>query len=214
MNHRTSLSIHGFFTATLFLILWAVTGCQTPSSPGDFPAAPGAPAAKGSEATKLHEGDVVRIAFPGTPSLNAAAHQIRPDGTIQLPLIGEVKVIGMTPAELEADLVKRYASQLVSKEVTVTVESSSFAVYVTGSVLHPGKISSNRQLSALDAIMEAGGFDDTRANKKAVKIIRHEGTKTTNYTVNLKKELEGTAGATFYLQPLDTVYVPERFRWF
>ena len=45
----------------------------------------------------------------------------------------------MTPAELEKDLINRYSSQLLSKEVRVAVESSSFVVYVTGAVLRPGR---------------------------------------------------------------------------
>jgi len=84
--------------------------------------------------------------------------------------------VGFKPSELEKELVKLYSSQLVSKEVSVAVESSSFAVYVTGSVLRPGKIVSDRPISVLEAIMEAGGFAGTMANMKAVVVIRKEET--------------------------------------
>ena len=84
-----------------------------------------------------------------------------------------------------------YAPQLTSKEVTVEVQSSSFPVYVTGAVLRPGKISSDHPITALEAIMEAGGFDYTKANLKNVEVIRQEGNQTKNYILNLKRVMEG-----------------------
>jgi len=107
---------------------------------------------------------------------------------------------------------KRYAPQLVSKEVTVTVVSSPFAAFVTGSVLRPGKITSDHPITVLEAIMEAGGFDYAKANLKAVSIIRQNTDgKTQNFTVNLKLVLEGKQSEPFFLHPSDIVYVPERF---
>jgi len=62
--------------------------------------------------------------------------------------------------------------------------------------------------------MEAGGFDYTKANLKAVRVIRHEGDRVENYTLNLKLVLEGKESKPFYLQPSDIVFVPERFSVF
>jgi protein involved in polysaccharide export with SLBB domain len=85
---------------------------------------------------------------------------------------------------------------------------------VTGAVLRPGKVTSDHPLSALEAIMEAGGPDYTKANLKAVTVIRHEDGKTQNYTLNLRNVLKGQSAEPFYLKPSDIVYVPERFTWF
>lgn len=126
-----------------------------------------------------------------------------------------MKVTGFKPADLERELVRLYSPQLQSKEVNVTVVSSTFAVFVTGAVLHPGKILSDRPISALEAIMEAGGFDNAKANIKAVVVIRQGADgKTTNYTLNLKLVLEGKDNEPFYLKPSDIVVVPERFSMF
>ena len=57
---------------------------------------------------------------------------------ISMPLVGEVKAGGKTPKELEKDLTDLYSTQLLSKEVTVEMQSSQFPVYVTGSVLRAG----------------------------------------------------------------------------
>jgi polysaccharide biosynthesis/export protein len=191
-----------------FAVLTALTSCQT-----DQVVAPVEPAANHSEAISLREGDVVKIAFPGAPSLDTT-QQIRRDGKITLSPVGELAVVGMTPAELEKEVLKLYSAQLVSKEVVVTVVSSSFPVFVTGAVIKPGKILSDHPITALEAIMEAGGFDYTKANLKAVVVVRNEEGHVRNYTLNLKLALQGKQSEPFYLKASDIIYVPEKFNWF
>ena len=161
----------------------------------------------------LREGDTLKIAFPGSPNLNSV-QQIRTDGKITLPLIGEVVAAELTPDELQKKLMDLYAPQLSSKEVIVEVQSSSFPVYITGAVLHPGKISSDHPITALEAIMEAGGPDYTKANLKNVEVIRQEGNQTRHYQLNLKQVMEGKSREPFYMKPSDIIYVPEKFSWF
>ncbi len=195
--------------ATLALLL-VVTGCQSPQ----FSEMKGPDTnVIASEALVLHEGDAVRITFPGAPDLNTV-QPIRRDGKITLRLVGEFQAAGLTPGAMEKELIKLYGPQLQVKEVNVTVESSAFPVYVTGAVLRPGKIMSDRPMTALEAIMEAGGFDYTKANLKAVRVLRQENGKTEHHTLNLKRVLEGNETEQFKLKPSDIVYVPERFSWF
>ena len=87
-------------------------------------------------------------------------------------MVGEVVAAGLTPADLEKEILKLYSSQLVTKEVTVTVTSSSFPVFVTGAVIRPGKILSDHPITALEAIMEAGGFDYAKADLGHVRVVR------------------------------------------
>ena len=155
----------------------------------------------------------MKISFPSAPNLDTT-QQIRRDGRITLSLVGEVTAVGLTPAELEKQIVELYVSQLTSKEVSVTVLSSSIPVFVSGAVLRPGKIMSDHPITALEAIMEAGGFDNTKANLSAVVVIRQEEGQVKNYTLNLKRVLQGKQSVPFYLKPSDIVYVPERFSWF
>jgi hypothetical protein len=69
-------------------------------------------------------------------------------------------------------------------------------------------------MTAFEAIMEAGGFDYTKANVKAVVVIRQEGDHVRRFILDLKKVMDGKAGMPFYLKPGDTIYVPEKFTWF
>jgi polysaccharide export outer membrane protein len=193
-------------------IILTVSGCQT--SQPHFVFDEQAPnVAAHAEAITLREGDILKISFPGAPNLNTT-QQIRRDGKIVLPLVGEVIAVGLAPAELEQQLLKLYASELLSKEVTVAVESSNVPVFVTGAVIKPGKILSDRPITALEAIMEAGGFDYAKANLKAVVVVRNENGRIKNYTLNLKGVLQGTESEPFYLKPSDIVYVKEKFAWF
>jgi polysaccharide export outer membrane protein len=139
--------------------------------------------------------------------------QIRRDGNITLPLVGEFKAAGMALSQAEKELVKLYDPHLQVKEVTVAMDSSTFAVYVTGSVLRPGKITSDRPISALEAVVEAG-IDYTRANLNKVRIIRQENGRTVYHNLNLKQAIEGKPAESFDLKPSDIIFVPERFAWF
>jgi polysaccharide export outer membrane protein len=169
--------------------------------------------AKTNESLNLREGDVLKIFFPGSPTLDST-QVIRRDGKINLPLVGDVDAAGMTPVALEKKLVELYAPQLSSKQVTVQVESSSFPFYVTGMVLRPGKILADHPITALEAVMEAGGFDYAKADLKDVTVIRRENNTMKNYKLNLKAVLNGRQSDPFYLKPDDIVYVPERFNMF
>ena len=162
---------------------------------------------------RLREGDVIKIAFPGAPSLDST-QQIRRDGKITLTLGGEVSALGKTPTELEKELLKIYDAQLTVKQVVVTVNSSAYPIYVSGAVLRPGKIAAERAITVLEAIMEAGGFDAAKADLKKVRVLRQVDGKTMTYSVNLKETLEGVPTKQFFLKPSDIVHVPEKFNWF
>lgn len=161
----------------------------------------------------IREGDVLNVTFPGAANLNTK-QRVRRDGKIEMPLLGELQAAGLTPAQLEQEILKNYGSQLLSKEVTVTVDTASYDVFVTGAVVKPGKVSAVRPMTALEAIMECGGPDYTKANLKEVTVVRQENGHSKNYRLNLRDVLDGKRTETFYLKPSDIIYVREKFNWF
>jgi polysaccharide export outer membrane protein len=201
-----SQSRAAIFLALMVAALLLATGCATTQTK---------PTAEPphSEALILREGDVLKISFPGSPNLDTV-QPIRRDGKISLQLVGEMTASGLSPSDLEKKLSDAYASQLVVKAVTVTVESSSIPVFVDGAVLRPQKVVADHPISALEAIMEAGGFDYAKANLKDVQVIRYEDGREKTYPLNLKEVMEGKPGEQFFLKPYDIVHVPERFEWF
>jgi polysaccharide export outer membrane protein len=220
---------HEFRRATLVFGLlagWAaVCGCE--SQPTTFPpppaashetgastvATPTAAATDNPSAMVLRESDILRISFPGAPSLDSI-QTIRRDGKITLDMVGEIKAAGLTAPALEQQLLKAYGDQLVTKEVTVTVQTSVFVVYVTGAVLRPGKLVSDRVETPLEAVIEAG-LDPAKANLKKIVVIRENvNGQTQHFNLNLDDVIKGKTTVPFTLRSMDKIYVPEKFTWF
>ncbi len=90
-----------------------------------------------------------------------------------------------------------------------------FPVFVTGQVVHPGKVLSDHPITALEAVMEAGGFDYNTANMKEVKVVRNENGVMQHFTVNLKAVLAKARKPNLFISSRRTsCYVPERFSAF
>ena len=209
--NQTSAQRGPALTLAVMLSLTALllTGC------GTMPAPP--PSSAKMQMDKIHTeslilraGDVLKVDFPGSPNLDTT-QPIRRDGKLNLPLIGETDAAGMSPSAFQDKLVQAYATQLSTKEVTVQVQSSSFPVYVTGAVMHPGKVLSDHPMTALNAVMESGGFNYDTANMRKVNVVREENGVMQHFVINLEAYLKGTETRPFYLKPDDIVYVPERF---
>ena len=215
-----------FRQSIIALTLLTAAGCSTAYYDPDNPS-PSASSQQGAfenmdtqqsdssqpQPTILRQGDSVRITFPGEANLDET-EQIRLDGKIALPLVGDVQAAGLTPDQLQQNLVKLYAPQISASDVTVAIQTSTFPVYVTGCVQGPGRILSNQPLTALEAVMQAGGFDYSRANLRKVHVIRRQNDTSKSYVINLKAVLAGDDKNDFFLQPDDIIYVPEKFAWF
>jgi polysaccharide export outer membrane protein len=180
-------------------------GCQTPaqmtanSDTAD-------PAVSGT----LREGDVIQLTFAVSTNLNTV-QRIPLDGQISLQYVGKVQAAGKTTTELEKSLEKLYQPQLRGTEpITVTLISGAAGVYITGAVLRPGKIPLERPMTVLDAIMEAGGVDHSRAKLSGVTVLRVENGQRVAHHINVKRALDGKDPSLFYLKPFDIVYVPEK----
>lgn len=197
----------------LIPLLALMAGCQQPKPSSAEGSPPGAVWETATNPTntpgRLREGDVVKIAFEGDTNLTTIA-KIQLDGQINTPMVGDVKAVGRTVQELQADLMQRYRPLLKVNEITVTLVSSAASVYMSGAVLRPGRIPMDRPLTVLDAIMEAGGFDHTRAKPSAVTVLRIENGRQQRFELNLKRMLRGEDSIPFYLKPFDIVHVPEK----
>lgn len=157
----------------------------------------------------LQAEDQLRISFPGAPELNTDL-QIRRDGVISVPIIGEVRAAGITPRELEQLLSSKFENQLVSNEVLVVVVESSFTYYLEGEVQSPGIVRSFRQLSVLEAIIAAGGINKVTGKMKSVVVIRRKGNKYQHFELDLAAVIDGKKSGAFVLESYDIVSVPQR----
>jgi polysaccharide export outer membrane protein len=145
------------------------------------------------------------------PDLSTQA-VVRPDGTITMPLIGDLKVAGKTPTQVR-DEIKAAITQFVKAEaavVTVAVSAvNSYRFTVTGNVSNPGSFASTYYVSVADAIAMAGG--PTRfADTGGIEVIRigRDG-KTRRIPLSLDDiETRKRPEANVILVAGDTVHVP------
>lgn len=156
----------------------------------------------------LGAGDVIEFRFFYNPELNDT-QTVRPDGKITLQLVGEVSVQGRTPSEVQEELARVYTPELKRPMVAVIVRSLyERRVYVGGEVKTPGLISIPGSLTALEAIMQAGGFNPSTAKLSSVIIIRHKDGKRYGGKLDFSEVVKGKEGPSFLLEPRDIVYVP------
>lgn len=137
-------------------------------------------------------------------------YSVSSEGTISFPLIGVIKVAGMTPAGIERTLREKLADgYLRNPQVSVLVRAyRSKKISVFGQVRQPGTFAFTDGMSVIEAIAKAGGFNNM-ARKNAVTITRSSKGKKNRYTVPVEKIGRGTAN-NFYVRPGDVVFVPRR----
>ncbi|RMD66780.1 MAG: polysaccharide export protein [Planctomycetota bacterium] len=157
----------------------------------------------------LQPGDEIAVRFFYNPELDQHL-TLRPDGRFSLPLIGEVSAAGKTPEALAQELASRYEPYLRAIDVSVNVERfASQVVYVGGQVRNPGVVPLTPGMTALQAVLAAGGGVDT-AEMRQVVVLRDNGDGSAGFLMlDLKSGLRNlTAFADPPLQPKDIVFVP------
>ncbi|HXE80113.1 MAG TPA: polysaccharide biosynthesis/export family protein, partial [Vicinamibacterales bacterium] len=155
---------------------------------------------------RLGPGDKLRVEVYRDPQLSQSL-QVRPDGKITLPLVGDVQAAGLTPLELRDRLTQALREYVTNPVVTViVVEAVPPLVYVIGEVGSPGSIPMHGPMSVLQALAMAGGFRDF-ANTKKIQILRRTSKGQQRIAFNYKEALAST-GPPMMLQPGDTVIVP------
>lgn len=169
---------------------------------------------------RITRGDRISISILGEPELKVTGTRVEPVGTVNLVLIKEVNLSGLTIAEAEAKVAKAYqdGKYLRSPRVNITVEEyAPRTVIVSGKVNIQGRqdIPPNSEFTIKDLIFKAGGFTDT-ARSSAVKVTRTMPDGTQKYFIlDVESGIKGRANsnskdASFVLEPDDVVYVPEK----
>lgn len=186
----------------------------------------------------INVGDVLELRFREASELNTTV-KVRPDGRISLALVKSVMAEGLTPEQLEAELIKRYRGELTNPDLVVVVQEftsdrvyvngrlerpgikdldeadvsiKSFVprqVYVAGEVSRPGLVPYQPGLSALQAIAAAGGVPRT-AKMDNVLVLRRAATDSgTAIFVNLAADMKARATNDVLLRPFDVIIVPK-----
>ncbi len=176
------------------------------TGPAPVPA-PSAPPREGLNADyRLGAGDKLRIEVYKDPQLSQSL-QIRPDGKITMPLIGDIGAVGLTPLELRDRLATMLKDYVTNPVVTVIVqEAVASNVYVMGEVNKPGPLAMTGPMTVLQALAMAGGFKDF-ANTRDIRVLRRTATGVDTIRFNYREAVKGN-GAPVYLRSGDTIIVP------
>jgi polysaccharide biosynthesis/export protein len=193
---------------TFLLVLLASTGC--PSSLPKYNYA-GEPDPRNKELV-LGVGDMVAINVWENNNLNTEA-TIRPDGTITMPLVGDLKAGGETPSSLKANVKTQLANfvKLQGTEVTVAVKAwKSYRFTIQGEVTRTGVFSSDQYMRVADALALAGGL--TRFAKRSEITLLRKDPKTQE-TKRIPLDYEALASGqrpemNIFVLAGDTIWVP------
>lgn len=135
---------------------------------------------------------------------------VRPDGMISLPLINDVRVVGLTTLELRDVLSKKLEEYIPSPQVSVIVSAvHSFKVSVIGEVAFPARHEIRSGTTVLDALAMSGGLKEFAARGRMV-VMRQDGKggiKRLPFDYNRAVE-EGGESENFSLRPGDIIVVP------
>ena len=156
--------------------------------------------------------DVIEIRVYGEPDLSAIA-RVQTNGTIALPLIGNVEVAGLTIEALREKITERFKQGYLKKpQITIFLQQyRQSMVHLFGEVSAPGPYRLTHQDTLMELISKAGGFTPV-AKKSKVKVIRQADGKEEIIMVDTTEITgEGKIAKDIPLMPDDIIIVPERF---
>jgi len=95
--------------------------------------------------------------------------QVRPDGRISMPLVGDVSAVGRTTGQLTEELATRLRAYMENPTISIVVSQvNSYTIYVLGEVVKPGRYPLKSKTTLLQAITLASGFTPVAARNKIV----------------------------------------------
>jgi polysaccharide biosynthesis/export protein len=151
-------------------------------------------------------GDTLNINVWKEPTLSGTV-KVRPDGYITMPLINEVQVAGQTTANLRKTLEDKYKEYTTDPFVTIRVETiASSEVFLVGQVGKPGAFPLSGNETLLQLLTRAGGLG-VFADRSNIRVVRRDGSRVTEYTVDYDAIIKGDLKQDVLLRPGDRVIV-------
>jgi len=132
---------------------------------------------------------------------------VRPDGMITLPLLNDIKVVGLSTEELQALLTEKLKTLVNDPQVTIVVKSiKSLKVFLVGSVAKQGMFPLSSGLTVLELLAQGGGLGPF-AKSGSIYILRNVDGRQVRIGFNYRKALQGK-GDNPVLRSGDMVVVP------
>ena len=162
------------------------------------------------EQYKIGIDDRLSVSFWQEPDLDTEI-RVREDGTITLPVIGDIKAAGYTTSEFAKMIVKQidFYNPGISQATVIVTEYNSQTVVLTGAVYTPGEYHFEKIPNLLDIISRAGGALPT-ADLSSVTIIRQVDGKVKIIRADILEYLrDGDLTDLPSLQAKDLINIPQ-----
>lgn len=161
------------------------------------------------ERYRLQPGDVLEVQFRYSPEFNQTV-TVQPDGYISLEIGGDLKVAGMTVEGTRRIILKKAAERLQDPVATVVLKEFQRPYFVVaGEVAQPGRIEMRERVTAIQAIMLAGGMKEGAKSSQVVVFRKINSDMAEVKLLNLKSiKRTGDLENDLTLQPGDMVFVP------
>src|SRR3989442_956481 len=171
------------------------------------------------ERYRLQPGDVFEVQFRYSPEFNQTV-TVQPDGYITLEIGGDLKVAGFTIEQTRTAILRQARTRLQDPVATIVLKEFQRPYFVVaGEVGQPGKIEMRERVTAIQAIMLAGGMKETAKSSQVVvfrKInsdlaeVKLLNLKNIRRTSDLENDLTLQAGDMVFV-PRDKISKIERF---
>jgi polysaccharide export outer membrane protein len=158
-----------------------------------------------SSSLLIGPGDEVEITVYGAPDLSGHT-RVTAGGNVSMPLIGYVRVAGLSASEAEAAIEGQLRQNNVINDPQVSVyvkEYTNSGISVAGEVSRPGVYSALGPHRLFDILQTAGGLSE-RASGAVT--ITHKGSEDSPVTVEVSKDPAKMANSNVDLYPGDTVF--------
>lgn len=140
-------------------------------------------------------------------SQSTMPYLIDSQGNIDFPVIGKIRVAGMTREEVETTIKKILVDNKLLNDAVVTCEVLNQYINVLGDVKNPGRIQIEKDnLTILEAIAKCGDLNIT-AERNNIMVLRQEGNQQKVYRIDLSNAQNVYSSPVYYLYPNDVVYV-------
>lgn len=167
----------------------------------------------------LQPGDVLEVQFRYSPEFNQTV-TVQPDGYISLEITGDMKVAGFTIEETRRAVLRQASKRLQDPVAAIVLKEFQRPYFVVaGEVSQPGKIEMRERVTAIQAIMLAGGMKETAKSSQVVVFrninsdvaeVKLLNLKNIRRTSDLENDLTLQAGDMVFV-PRDKISKIERF---
>ena len=169
---------------------------------------------------RLQPGDVLEVQFRYSPEFNQTV-TVQPDGYITIEIGGDLKVAGFTIEQTREAILRQARTRLQDPVATIVLKEFQRPYFVVaGEVSQPGKIEMRERVTAIQAIMLAGGMKETAKSSQVVVFrqinssdmaeVKLLNLKNIRRTSDLENDLTLQAGDMVFV-PRDKISKIERF---